>query len=59
MVTQIKLDEMRVKAEQNAQRVTEEWYKTFLGPRHPDNMPDQMMRQPEQPQQPMTGGPNG
>lgn len=62
MLTQTKLDEMVVKAEQKAQKMTEDWYLAFMGPRHPENMPDAMARIPEQ-QQPMEqdqqGGRNG
>lgn len=63
MLTQKKLDEMRVKAAQEAQEKTDAWRLTFMGPRHPDNMPTQMTRpapeMPLQPTQDEQGGLNG
>lgn len=50
MLTQKKLDEMRINAQERARRISEEWNKTFLAQRHPDNIPQEMTNTPQQPE---------
>lgn len=44
MMTQKKLDEMKIKAEQEGKERADAWRLSFMGNRHPNNMPEQMAR---------------